>query len=85
MDADAARNRFCKIHARYAEAPPALELPGAINVRQSGREVELLGNGNTKLLMEILQRHHPEELHCEALSLEEIFVASKALSRKVVP
>jgi ABC-2 type transport system ATP-binding protein len=85
MEADKARNRFCKIRARYAELPPKLELPGAINLRQNGREVELLANGNAKMLVETLRRHHPEELRCEALSLEEIFVACKALSKIPAP
>ena len=79
MNADQARNRFCKIRARFAEAPPELKLPGAINVRQSGRELELIGNGNAKELLEMLRAQRPEELRCEALSLEEIFVASKSL------
>jgi ABC-2 type transport system ATP-binding protein len=82
MEADQARNRFCKIRARFAEAPLELTLPGAINVRQSGRELELIGNGNAKELLETLRAHRPEELRCEALSLEEIFVASKSLSQE---
>src|SRR5208282_3951463 len=69
MEADKARNRFRKIHARYAAPPPPLDLPGAVNLRQTGREVDLLANGNAKMLMETLHRHHPEELRCEALSL----------------
>ena len=32
MGADQARNRFCKIRARFAQAPPELKLAGAINV-----------------------------------------------------
>jgi ABC-2 type transport system ATP-binding protein len=82
MEADAARNRFCKIRARFAEAPAELKLPGAINVRQTGRELELIGNGNAKELVEMLRGHRPEELRCEALSLEEIFVASKFLAQE---
>ncbi|MGO8701758.1 MAG: ABC transporter ATP-binding protein [Limisphaerales bacterium] len=85
MEADKARNRFCKIHARYAAPPLAMNLPGAVNLRQTGREVDLLANGNAKMLMETLQGLHPEELRCEALSLEEIFVACKSLSKLSVP
>ncbi|HTA30765.1 MAG TPA: ABC transporter ATP-binding protein [Candidatus Cybelea sp.] len=82
MDADQARNRFCKIRARFAEAPPELNLPGAINLRQNGRELELIGNGNGKQLLETLRAQRPEDLRCEALSLEEIFVASKSLVKE---
>jgi hypothetical protein len=56
-----------------------LKLPGAINVRQTGRELELIGNGNAEGIGRNAARHRPEELRCEALSLEEIFVASKFL------
>jgi hypothetical protein len=57
-----------------------VHLPGALGVQRSGRELELLGNGNSEQLMEILRGQSPEELHCESLSLEEIFVASKILA-----
>src|SRR5215475_14199821 len=42
MNADAARDRFRKIRVRFAQPPPALELSGALNVRNSGRELEIL-------------------------------------------
>ncbi len=80
MDADIARDRFRKIRARFAGPPPSVRLPGALGVRRSGRELELLGNGNSEQLMEILRAQNPEELNCESLSLEEIFVASKTLA-----
>ncbi len=84
MAADDARHRFCKIQARFA-APPLqpLDLPGAIGLRQTGREVQLIGNGNRADLMERIKALHPEELKCESLSLEEIFVASKSLPQEV--
>src|SRR3954453_2371209 len=40
MEADAARDRFRKIRARFAEPPAAFALDGALHVRQTGREVE---------------------------------------------
>jgi ABC-2 type transport system ATP-binding protein len=80
MEADSARDRFRKIRARFAGPPPDVKLPGALGVKKSGRELELLGNGNSGQLMEILRAQHPEELLCESLSLEEIFVASKILA-----
>jgi ABC-2 type transport system ATP-binding protein len=80
MEADSARDRFRKIRARFAGPPPSVNLAGALSVRQSGRELELIGNGNSEQLMEILSAQNPEEIQCESLSLEEIFVASKVLA-----
>src|SRR5664279_3335903 len=81
MEADAARDRFRKIHARFAQPPVKLDLPGALTVKQSGREAEILTNGNSEQLLEKLKLHSPEELRCESLSLEEIFVASDILKK----
>jgi ABC-2 type transport system ATP-binding protein len=80
MEADAARDRFKKIRARFAEEPK-LDLTGALNVRQSGREVEVLANGNSEQLLAALRTHNPEDLRCESLALEEIFVASRTLAQ----
>ena len=55
MEADAARDRFQKIRARFAQPPSQLDLPGALNVKQSGREVEILANGNSEPLLEKLR------------------------------
>jgi ABC-2 type transport system ATP-binding protein len=81
MAADEARHRFRKIRARFAEPPVKLDLCGALRVDQSGREVELLANGNSEELLAALRQHQPEDLRCESLTLEEIFVASKTLPR----
>jgi len=79
LEADVARDRFKKIRARFAEEPKSLAVTGALDVRRSGREVEILANGNTEQLLEKLRGLRPEELRCESLSLEEIFVASGKL------
>lgn len=79
MEADAARDRFKKIRARFSQPQSAANFPGALNVKNSGREVEILANGNSEQLLEKLRALQPEELNCESLSLEEIFVASKTL------
>ncbi len=79
MGADQARERFRKIRVRFEQPPPALELAGALEVRQEGREYEILANGNSEALVERLRRLAPEEVRCESLSLEEIFVASRVL------
>jgi ABC-2 type transport system ATP-binding protein len=80
MEADAARNRFRKIRARFSEMPK-LDLSGALNVKQSHRDMEILADGNSEQLLEKLKSHSPEELKCESLSLEEIFVVSDILKK----
>jgi ABC-2 type transport system ATP-binding protein len=79
LEADAARDRFQKIHARFAQPPPALDLAGALHVRQSGRELEILADGASERLLAVLAAAGPEDVRREALSLEEIFVQSKTL------
>jgi ABC-2 type transport system ATP-binding protein len=80
MDADAARDRFRKIRARFSEIPK-LDLSGALSVKQNGREVEILANGNSEKLLAEIKSRSPEEVRCESLSLEEIFVASDVLKK----
>lgn len=82
MEADAARDRFKRIRARFSQPAEGLDLPGALSVRAEGREVEVLVNGNSERLLELLKARKPEELSCQSLSLEEIFVASNTLARK---
>lgn len=82
MNADAARDRFKKIHARFPQETK-LPLSGALRVKRTGREVEILANGNSEELIAELKSHQPEELRTESLTLEEIFVASDVLKSKV--
>ena len=81
LEADTARDRFRKINARFAEAPGTLDLPGALSVKQNGRDVELLANGSSEALLAKLRAMRAEDIRCEALSLEEIFVASDLLTK----
>jgi ABC-2 type transport system ATP-binding protein len=81
MNADDARNRFKKISVRFASPPAALAPVGALQVKQNGRSAEILANGNSENILKELQAQHPEDLRCESLSLEEIFVASNALKK----
>jgi hypothetical protein len=60
----------------------ALNLSGALSVRQSGRGWEILVDGNRESVLEQLRARHPEELKCSSLSLEEIFVAAGTLARE---
>ncbi len=81
MEADAARARFKKIRARFAQPPPKFDLPGALNMKQTGRELEILANGSSDELVAKLKTHQPEDLQIESLTLEEIFVASNHISK----
>ena len=80
MEADAARDRFKKISVRFPREQK-VNLPAALSVKQNGREMEVLANGNSELIMERLKALSPEELRSESLSLEEIFVASDILKK----
>jgi ABC-2 type transport system ATP-binding protein len=80
LSADDARARFKKIQVRLTEAGPVPSIPGALQVRQNGRELDILVDGSSEQVMAQVQTLHPEAVRCESLSLEEIFVASKILS-----
>jgi ABC-2 type transport system ATP-binding protein len=76
LEADSARERYQRIRARFAQAPPDLDFQPALRVRRNGRELELVVNGAGPAVMERLRQHNPEELTTEALTLEEIFVVA---------
>jgi ABC-2 type transport system ATP-binding protein len=80
LASDRARERFRKIRVRFSQAPAGLDLSGALHIRQAGREWEILADGNSEQLLEKLRAQRPEELNSESLSLEELFVASQALT-----
>ena len=80
MEADAARDRFSKIRVRFSEIPK-LDLSGTLSMKQNGREIEILTDGNSGQILKKLKSLSPEELKCESLSLEEIFVASDILKK----
>jgi ABC-2 type transport system ATP-binding protein len=75
LGADAARERYQKIFARFAAEPVNLDLPGA-SVLRNGRNVEVLVTGNADEVLDRLRARSPETLTSEALTLEEIFVAT---------
>jgi ABC-2 type transport system ATP-binding protein len=79
MAADTAREQFQRIHARFASDAPPLDLPGCRLVRAQGREMEVIVDGITRQAADVIDRlkaQSPEHLTTEALSLEEIFVAT---------
>ena len=76
LEADHARERYQRIHARFPRECPQLDFSGALRVRVQGREVELIADGAGSALLDSLRRHNPEAIGTEALTLEEIFVAT---------
>jgi ABC-2 type transport system ATP-binding protein len=76
LGADEARARHQKIRVRFTETPPKLELPGALQVKSHGRELELVVNGDGAEMLQRLRALSPESLTTETLTLEEIFVAT---------
>jgi ABC-2 type transport system ATP-binding protein len=76
LDADAARARYQRIYARFAENPGAMDLAGARVVRQEDREIEVVVDGNAADVIARLKARSPEVLTAEALTLEEIFVTT---------
>lgn len=76
LNADQARERYQKIRARFPQYAPALEFKGAMHTRWNGRELELIVNGDGPQVLEQLKSLSPESLTTEALTLEEVFVAT---------
>jgi ABC-2 type transport system ATP-binding protein len=76
MAADEARERYQKIYARFVSMPAALDLSGATLLHKRPREIEVVVNGNAAAMMSRLTAHSPEVVETEALSLEEIFIAT---------
>jgi ABC-2 type transport system ATP-binding protein len=73
LEADTARERYQKIYARFSSEPAGLDLAGARVLRQHGREIEVVVNGNAGDVLARLSARSPETLTTEALTLEEIF------------
>ena len=76
LEADQARSRYQKIVARFSGPAPETGFPGALRIRRNGRELEIIANGGGQAIVEELRRLSPESLTSEALTLEEVFVAT---------
>jgi ABC-2 type transport system ATP-binding protein len=76
LAADAARERYQKIYARFASEPAGLDLGGARVLRKHGRDLEVFVNGNAADVMDRLRVRSPETLTIESLTLEEIFITT---------
>ena len=83
LDADAARERYQKVYARFAADPVGLDLGGARILRR-GRDLEVLVNGNATDVIDRLRARSPETITTEALTLEEIFVSTLQPAETVV-
>jgi ABC-2 type transport system ATP-binding protein len=76
LDADAARERYQKVYARFASEPASVDFAGARILHRAGREIELVANGNSAQLIERLRAFSLEDVRTEALTLEDIFVST---------
>ncbi|MBE3076004.1 MAG: ABC transporter ATP-binding protein [Actinobacteria bacterium] len=76
LEADKARERYQRIRVRFADAAPALQPAGALHVRRNRRDLDILTAGDGARLLEEIRRLSPESCSSEALSLEEVFVAT---------
>jgi ABC-2 type transport system ATP-binding protein len=76
LDADAARERYQRIYARFPDEPRQLDLTAAHVIRREGREIEFVARGNSMELLERVMAYSPEAVKTEALSLEDIFVSA---------
>jgi ABC-2 type transport system ATP-binding protein len=81
LPSDTARERFQKIRVTFPQEMSDLTLEGALQVRKSGRDFEILANGNTAQILDKLRSLKPQELRCDSLTLEEIFVAAGTLAK----
>jgi ABC-2 type transport system ATP-binding protein len=82
MPADQARDHFRRIRARFAGQAPPIELSGALEVQHNGRELELIANGEADAIVNRLRALSPEALTVEALTLEEVFIATVKRERR---
>jgi ABC-2 type transport system ATP-binding protein len=76
LEADAAREKYKRIRARFRTEPPVLQIPGILNSRSSGRDFEIVANGASEQIIERLRAYSPESVSTEALTLEDIFMVS---------
>jgi ABC-2 type transport system ATP-binding protein len=78
LGADQARERFQRIRARFRDGVPAIQGTDALRVRIDGRDLEIVAAGNGADVLTWIERLSPESCSSEALTLEEVFVATLA-------
>lgn len=74
--ADEARARHVRIRARFPGEAPMIDVGTARNLRRSGRELDLVVTGAVEPVLDRIRKSGAESVETEALSLEEIFVAT---------
>ena len=75
LTTDDARERYQRIHARFADASAVPHVADVISSRKNGRNLEVVVNGQRDEVLQKLRDLQPEELRHESLSLEETFTA----------
>lgn len=73
LTTDLARERYQRIHARFATQATVPDIANVISSRKLGRDLELVVNGQRDRVLEELRLCQPEDLRQESLSLEETF------------
>jgi ABC-2 type transport system ATP-binding protein len=76
LEADEAREKYKRIRARFRSEPPRIEVPGILDLRRVGRDLEIIANGASDQILDRLNAHGPECVSTEALTLEDIFMVS---------
>ena len=76
LNADAARERYQKVYARFTADAAPVELAGVRVLHRTGRELELIADGNWAEVVERLRAHSLETIRTEALTLEDIFIST---------
>jgi ABC-2 type transport system ATP-binding protein len=76
LGADEARARYQKIAARFSTAAPEVVLDKAVRSHRNGRDLTVITDGNAAEIEQTLRLYGPEAITVEALTLEEIFVAT---------
>jgi ABC-2 type transport system ATP-binding protein len=73
--ADAARDRYRRIRAAFLGEAPEVAVPGVLQQRREGRELEVLVDGQFDEVLRGIQALGPQTVRTESLSLEEVFLA----------
>ncbi|MBN2383641.1 ABC transporter ATP-binding protein [bacterium] len=75
-DSDQARARYKKIQLFFEDSVPECNHPAILALEQQGKSLELVTDSFSDELLRYLKSLYPSRLELEALSLEEIFIAT---------
>jgi ABC-2 type transport system ATP-binding protein len=82
LGADAARERYRRLRARFPQEPPKTPIPGALSARREGRELEVIVNGRADEALLALRASGAEAIQTESLTLEEVFLNTVKLGEE---